>query len=377
MIKILVLGGSYLQSDFVEVAFNLGYSVHVLDRNPSCFLSNSLKVVFTTIDIADVDAVDQYFSQNEMDLIVSPITEIGNKIASIVSFRHNLNYNSIDTVVATTDKKKMRELLQDSELVEPKVISLCNDLALDSYNFTYPSIVKPSVSSASRGVTLVNNLEELNKAVERAMPFCNELKDIIVEEFLVGDQYSIETISSNGDHSVVAIVREHLSGSPYFMERMDVIDHEENLRLNDKVKSFVQILLSQLKVRFGPCHIEVKIDEELNIKLIEIASRSGLVRDRLIRTANGVDYNELIINSYIGKPLENIELPKKSAMLGIIAYKEDIKQYEAAANADLVFDSFLNGQKFSSNPTMLTDAVGYYFIQSDDVKIFEKYKVKL
>lgn len=144
-----------------------------------------------------------------------------------------------------------------------------------------------------------------------------------------------------------------------------------------KVQAFINELLNSIEVTTGPCHTEVKIDDENDIRLIEIASRSGLLRDRLIRAADGEEYNNLILDSYLGNEIASVELPKTNALLGIIAYESDFAALENARNDCLIVDSHLNGFGLAKKPSILTDAVGYYFIRSAEVQILDNYKVRL
>jgi predicted ATP-grasp superfamily ATP-dependent carboligase len=376
--KILVLGGSFLQSDFVDVALNENHQIHVLDKNPNCYLNSFKNIGFSNIDISNFDLVNTFFVKKSFDMIVSPITEIGNKVSSQVANIHGLNYNSIDTVSATTDKSVMRKILNSSNLNEPIVYRLNKETDIKQLEIKYPVIVKPTIGSASRGVTKVNNLNELNNAIERAYLISNNMNNIIFEEFIEGDQYSIETISVDRKHHVLGIVKEYLSESPYFMERFNIIDCKFNELVYNKIKLFVEELLNLLNIKYGPCHIEVKIDDELNIRLIEIASRSGMLRDRLLKTADGENYNKLIIDSYLGNTIEKIQLPKTNGCLGMVAYEEDKIIYAKAEKNNLIFDSyFLKNKSFVEKPKTLTDVVGYFFIRSSDVEIFNNYFVKL
>lgn len=376
--RILVLGGSYLQSDFVETALLEGHEVHVLDRNPKAYLNGNEMVKFEAIDISNFESVNAYFETERCDIVLSPITEIGNKVASQVAAKHNLPYNSIETVIATTDKRVMRDRLEGKFSTDPKVYSLDEERKIPQ-SLNFPFILKPSISSASRGVTLINSQADFENALERALPYCLDVSEILLEEFIEGTQYSIETISFAGKHFVVGIVKEVLSGAPYFMERMDVVDKDNTKELLPIVEPFIVDLLNELNIEYGPCHTEVKIKDE-QIALIEIASRSGLVRDRLLKVAGGVNYNKLILQSYLGisePDLAMISLPTTNAMLGIMAYEEDIEAFKLAKEDGLVKDEYFYYKLASVKATMLTDAIGYYFLESDDVKVFDKYAVKL
>lgn len=374
--KVLVLGGSFLQSDFIFTALNNGCEVHVLDRDKNCYISEFPNIFFKAIDIADVEAVDRYFVEKSIELIVSPVTEIGNRTASKIADKHGICYNSIDTVLASTDKKLMRKTLEGSALREPDVIVLNTATVSDvSLNVKFPVIVKPASNSASRGVTLVNNTRELNEAIQRALPYCLNDSTLLVEEYLPGDQYSIETVTFNGEHHIVAIVKEELSGAPYFMERTNIIDIEVNQRLAKPAKKFVNELLNKINVRVGPSHIEVKIYND-EIRLIELATRSGLLRDRLIKAAKGSDYNELILKSYLGASIKTPIKPlKQNSLLGIIAHKIDLRVFEKSRKSKYFIDSYFNGKKAVSHPKTLTDAIGYFFLSGEELEPLLEFKV--
>jgi phosphoribosylaminoimidazole carboxylase (NCAIR synthetase) len=376
--KVLVLGGSYLQSDFIFTALKCGCEVHVLDRDRNCFISKNDDIVFEAIDISDVAKVNAYFVENSMDLILSPVTEIGNRTASIIAGMHGVLYNSSETVLASTDKKLMRKTLESSRLQEPDVIVLNPaSISEEELNVKFPVIVKPAISSASRGVTLATNRSELNDAIKRALPYCSNDASILVEEYLPGDQFSIETITFNGEHRVVAIVKEELSGPPYFMERTNIIDLEINKRLAKSVGLFVNELLNKINVQVGPSHIEVKIFRD-EIRLIEVATRSGLLRDRLIKAAKGPDYNELILKSYLGADSKTqIQQLKNNSLLGIVAYKSDLRMFESLRDSKLLIDYYFNGKKPVQYPKMLTDAIGYFFLSGEKLEQLYEYQVKM
>jgi biotin carboxylase len=374
--KILVLGGSYLQADFVDTAVKSGYKVFVLDRDPEAYLSERADIHFFNIDISNEEEVNAFFVEHKCDIIISPVTEIGNVIAAEVARRNNVRYNSPETVLASTDKKEMRKLLNGSGLSRIKSFPVNEDLRFPK-ELGLPFIVKPRVNSASRGVSLVQNESDFKKAIDYALHYSDSTNDILIEEYIEGIQYSIETISFNSRHYVVAVTREVLSGPPYFMERMNIIDAEEIHELHSKMASFAKKILDIINVQVGPCHIEIKIQEDA-IYLIEVATRSGLLRDKLIKTAGGEDYNKLILNSYLDIELkETIALPSINSFLGIIAHKEDLLKYRDAKAKGLVVEDFFNNKELSENPKMLTDAIGYFFLKSDNADDFEDYKMKL
>lgn len=71
-------------------------------------------------------------------------------------------------------------------------------------DFQFLLIVKPIDRSGSRGVTRVVLENELSQAIYYALneSFC---KKTIIEEYIEGKEVSVETISWNGEHTVLTI----------------------------------------------------------------------------------------------------------------------------------------------------------------------------
>ena len=361
MKRIIVLGGSYMQLGLIEKACEMGFEVTVLDRNEGCIASKLDGINFYPIDILKVKEVDNFLSNKTFDAAIAPISEIGNITLSKLAKKHSFIYNSEVSVKRTTEKKEMRAALAlENNHKYYSYLEIKNDLK----NVKYPLIVKPSKSSASRGVTLVRKKDNLESAIKYGLEYCSE-EDLLIEEFFEGKQYSVETISQNGKHNIIAIVEERMSEAPYFVERTDILECESQEYLKDLVYPFMKNVLDKLEIKVGPCHTEIKINDNNEIFLVEVASRSGLLRDRIIRLSGGTDYDELIIKSYLGEEIEfsKIKTPQKTIALNILMEPNDLNFYLLSKKHDLIVDEYFYPKGPEINPIRLTDAFGYYFIQ--------------
>lgn len=371
MKKILILGGSYLQSGFIETAVSHNHEVHVLDRNPYCYAIQIAGIKFKDIDLSDKSAVEDYFLSHQFDTVIGPVTELGNRTAAYLGSKYGFLYNSLKTVDATTNKNVMRKVLMDTNLNAPifKQFESIEDILR---NFSFPLIIKPSISSASRGVTLVRQKNELESAIEEALKYCSSPSEVLVEEYIEGEQFSIETVSSFGNHFIVGITKEIISGPPYFMERTDIVSKEIHEKYSEQFSEYINILLSALDIKVGPCHTEVKVRDG-KIYLIEVASRSGLLRDKILETSQSSNYNELILRSYLGEKLiqADFKSPGSNALLGVIMTPEDLKIYLHAKSKNKLYSDYFFGKGPVIHPKQLVDAFGYFFICSqEDVSEF-------
>jgi len=115
-----------------------------------------------------------------------------------------LKYTSCDTLTSalTMNKAYTKILLQDV-----KNIHLAKSICLSDYNeegqfaisaqLKLPYFVKPNGGGSSIGMTKVNKREELASALERAFNTENANKQVLIEEFVTGREFSIGVYRSS------------------------------------------------------------------------------------------------------------------------------------------------------------------------------------
>ncbi|MFT4683473.1 MAG: carbamoylphosphate synthase large subunit [Polaribacter sp.] len=375
MKRILILGGSYLQNHFIKTALNLGIKVFVIDGNSHCYAAINGLGEFYPIDFSKIEIVKNFCIEKKINTIIPPVNELGNLIAAKIAAELNFYYNSVAVVRCSMDKKLFWEKLEISNFNKLK------SYTIDKLGtIQYPVIVKPTVSTGSKGVSLVRNFEEVKKAIDYAKQF-GKTDDIRIEEFIDGNQFSLETISFKGKHYLLAVIEEHLSNEPYFFERTDILDSEQHDSNCNYFTPFVDLLLTNLGVECGPCHIEVRVKDD-KIYLIDFATRSGGWRDIMLYNA-GINYNLLILKCYLEEDVFRKELdrPNNTVGAGILLYHEDILALKAAQESNKICESFINGEVPKLEPRTLADAYGYYFVKSNKknelVGILPKFKLNI
>lgn len=145
----------------------------------------------------------------------------------------------------------------------------------------WPLILKPVDGSASLGVLKVDGPGDLDEAWQRVGDTLrNEhryhevlpVTGYLVEPFVVGDEFSVETFSIGGTHEFRAVVRKLVDGA--FVETGHVVpadlDAERHAAVVDRVTAF----LDHVGLSEGPAHTEVIIGDA-GIHLIESHARTG------------------------------------------------------------------------------------------------------
>lgn len=360
--KILVLGGSYLQSHFIKLAISSGNEIFVADENPFCYASIHGLGKFVHLNFSNKELVTKFCLDFTIESIIAPVNELGNVIAAQVSEKLGFYYNSAQVVERTTDKKLIWCKLKNCKLNQIIVFS-----ETDLEVIEFPVIVKPTVSTGSKGVTLVTNYDELKVALKYARSF-GKTSEVRIEEFIEGQQYSLETITFNGKHYLLAVIEEHLNEAPFFFERSDILDQTIQEKKKHFFKPFINLLLEELEIKSGPCHIEVKVRND-EVYLIDFASRSGGWRDIMLKHA-GIDFNALILSSYLQDYFDTSKLPKAEYSIGagILTRHADILKLGRAQKSGKICERYLNGEVPALQPKSLADAYGYYFLKTKKKK---------
>jgi predicted ATP-grasp superfamily ATP-dependent carboligase len=364
MKKIVVLGGSFLQSLFIKNALK-SCEVYVFDGNHNCYAHSNNLGKFILLDFSNELLVKEFCLKNNIESILAPVNEFGNIIASRISEELGLLYNSANSVNKTSDKSFYHKVMSASNLLRPKSYDI-----QDIENISFPVIVKPTQSTSSKGVSLVYDINQISQAIEVAKQNCKD-NNFKIEQFIEGKQFSIETISTKGKHHIVAVIEEHLNDAPFFFERTDFFDKDNQNELKVLFKDYIDTLLNLFGIKVGPCHIEVKLNES-GIFLIDIASRSGGWRDIMLSYA-GINYNQLILDSYLGIDANlKTEISNFSVGAGILVFEKDNEKLLEAENSNFFKEKHINGNLIKEQPKSLADAFGYYFVAGESRSALSK-----
>ena len=337
--------------------------------NSNCFLSNHLGCTFVNINFFEESLVLDFCLKHNIDFVYSPVSEMGNIISARLSPKLGYKYNDIEVVMSTIDKSIQRKILsQNSAKVQsPKSVIFGGDLNKILDNIRFPMVVKISKSSGGRGIIGVSNLKELELALLKAKNINQSNGKILVEQFIDGTQLSVETLTVDSKHYIIGITKEVVSPSPLFIER----SHFMSKRIHDKYYPLllnpIRELLSIFKLKWGPCHIELKIKNG-EVWLVEIASRSGGLRDRLMHNAEYSDYNALILDCYLDNSFKipYLNAPKKQALVNILNYPSDLKSVRTGEKDKVLESKYLNGKSTMTRPENIIDAYGYAHFKSEN-----------
>lgn len=211
---------------------------------------------------------------------VVPATEPGVLAASLLADRLGLPGNPATSAPARRDKRAMRRHARARGVAVPR-FETAADLgaiasALDRTGL--PAIVKPTGGAGSHNVFLVRSRADLDRvaAADRHDLFGNAIDEWLVEEYVRGREFAVNTFTVDGVHAVLDVWEYRLPDdaehdNPYW----DFVQVGPTTPGVAAVTAFALRVLDAFEVALGPCHVEVKLppDDAGAPVLIELGAR--------------------------------------------------------------------------------------------------------
>lgn len=373
MRKILIIGASKLQLPAILKAKEMGFFVGVVDYNPQAIGIKYADDYFnaSTIDTNEILKIAKLFRPKG---IMTLATDMPVRSIATVTQELNLPGISLESAVKSTDKGIMIETFKENGVEIPWFSILKNKEELESISkkISYPCIIKPVDNAGSRGVILVNEVIELSNAYNYSKAHSRN-GIVIVEEYLTGQEVSVEVIALNGEIYILAITDKITTGPPHFVE----MGHSQPSQLPEltqqKVKNLTIRAIKALGIKDGPAHVEIMVTPD-GPKMIEVGARLGgdNITTHLVPLSTGIDMVKATLELAVGEiPNLTPKYNKGSAIMyidvvpGII---QDIIGIEDAKKYPNVIEVVMTksiGETVTSIQSS-TDRVGYVVAQGNN-----------
>jgi biotin carboxylase len=369
MKNIAIIGASYLQLPLIVKAKDMGFTTHVF-----AWAANDVGEkeadFFYPISITEVDKITDKCRRLDIMGVCSIATDLGNYTVNYVANKLGLPGNSMECTRLSTNKQLMKQAFELHGDPTPKSIQVDAFSDLKKLHLEYPVIVKPTDRSGSRGVYKLDSEEGLEEAVKAAIDVGFE-KKALIEEFAEGTEYSVEGISFNGEHHILAMTLKYTTGAPHFIETGHLEPAPVSSECFEKVKKIVIHALDSLKIKNSASHTEIKIDNKGNIKIIEIGSRMGgdAIGSDLVRYSTGIDFVRAVIQVACGdKPDLTPVSDICKAEVKFILTQSDLYEYIRIKkeNPDRVLKVIEDSKvELIGKTTNSSDRAGCYIIRKD------------
>ncbi|MFD5427675.1 acetyl-CoA carboxylase biotin carboxylase subunit family protein [Streptomyces sp. NPDC127084] len=288
---------------FLPAADRLGAAVTVLTDQPAAHRARHPGLEVLDCEVRDFRAVISRISAQgpAPDAVFTNSDHLQTQAALAADY-FGLPSKDWRAALRTKDKAEMRRHLaaRGADTVRSTELPAGQDpsVALAGLDLPYPCVVKPREGVASEDVVLVGDHTEL---VRR----CREIQGrrpgaaLVVEEFLPGELYTLETLGDGRVRHVLGGFHTEVSKPPYFIEeRLTYVpDHPRSIR--DQVLA----QLDALGIGFGACHTEFVVHQG-RARIVEVNYRAiGDQCDLLLAELLDIPLFEHILRTHLGEPL--------------------------------------------------------------------------
>lgn len=326
MLKLLILGAGYSQRPIYEAARRLGLSIVGADPDdaaPALTLAEQ-KVV---CDLADADLL---LRVARAERVAGALTFAADyPMPSLARVWSELGLTGPDesAVRRATHKGAMRAAFNRSGVPSPMSTCLQSTAELwrEVRHQTCGLIVKPMQSSGGRGVTRLSagcDQRSAAEAYKHAASFAPDRCSVLLEHYIGGPEYSIESVIFQGQHRVVAVTDKLTSQDAHCVE----IGHHQPASLCNSQREALCDLAGRAVAALGidnaVCHTEAKLAPTGPV-VIECAARAGggFIASHLVPLSTGVDLMGAAIQIALGRApsLQPVRQGRPVAIRSIVA----------------------------------------------------------
>lgn len=308
---LIIVGGGMLQYAAVETAHNMGLKVCVLDMYGKDAYAAPISDACYKVSTKDVEgcvraAVDFAGTHN----VVGAYSEGGDNEPTVAAIAEKLGLPNIgyETALDCNNKIRMRQRLAEHNVPGPRFAfaETVDEAITEAKKLGFPLVVKAIDSSGSRGVQIMHDFEGFERACENAINASNVDKRILLEEYLEGEEYSIDTIIYNGILYPCGLSDREFDYSKKFAVQTGSVTPS---RLPEDIQRKMYMLMDSAAKAIGVNNTAFKGDLILcgdEPKVLEITARLSGGFDSQYRKpySFGIDLLKATIDMSIGNPLD-------------------------------------------------------------------------
>lgn len=373
----------------------LGYScVHIqsMDPLPKMYakLFHPEDYLYNIIYTGEIGSIINKLKTSKVKYIIAAL-ESGVELADLLSEKMQLLTNGTKLSVARRDKFEMIETIKKKGLRTVEHFQSNNLTEISNWCKKYnkwPVVLKPPRSALTEKVYFCHSPKEIeiafNEIINTHDVFNNIIDKILVESFLQGEHYLVNTVSSQNQHRVsdIWICEKRLipHGSVVF-ENARLIPY--NSKHVKEIIAYTFKLLDALGIKYGGAHTEIIFTNEGPVVVESAARMMGLVNQHIVEKALRRTQLSLIILSYLDPQKFILEVPsayeaKQQLIVKIIISNQEgfikkINFLQEIKNLKSYRDMVLNYKvgSYLKKTTNLFSIAGVIYLLHKDSEIIE------
>ena len=374
MKRLLIIGASVLQLPAIIKAKEMGFYVGVVDYNPNA-IGIAYADEFFEVSTIDIEGVANTAKAFAPDGIMTLATDMPMRSIAQAAKLCGLPGIDMDTAIKSTDKGEMIKAFAAYGVEHPWYYIIDSEKELQEVlgEVTYPCITKPTDNSGSRGVMLVHNENQLKEAFVYSAEN-GRSGGVVVEEYMVGPEVSVEIMVIDGQPHVLQITDKLTTGAPHFVE----MGHSQPSRLpaadQEKIRELACRAVKAVGITCGPAHVEIILTEN-GPKMVELGARMGgdCITTHLVPLSTGVDMIKATIQIACGETPDITPKYNKGSAIrffdascGVIKAIDGVEEAEKISGVQQITFTKQVGDQVGDIGSS-TDRVGFVIVQADTV----------
>lgn len=299
--SILVFGVGELQQSIILRAKGMGLFVVGIDPCEDACCRADVDA-FEIVGGQDFEGTMAVAAKYNISAIITAATDKPLVMMARVAKELNLPFYSEETATWSTDKYQMKQRFLEGGIpcAQGKIIHNADE----AKDLNFPLICKPRDNSGSRGVKLCRSIYELQKCINEALQ-CSQLDTVLVEEFIEGREFSVESFHYDGKSEVIQFTEKKTTEFPYNVE----LGHKQPANLTDDQRNQIRNIVSKIAVCMNftncPSHTELKVNDH-GIFVIETSPRLGgdYITSTLTPLSTGINIEDQLLHLALGEPID-------------------------------------------------------------------------
>ena len=349
MAKIMVIAGGDWQIELIKKAKRMGHYVicsNLYENSPAFPYADACEVA----DVLDKEKNLKIARHYMPDAVISDQSDIA--VPTVAYINESLALKGIGTALADlfTDKSLQREYAKKHGILVPDYrICTCPEDAIPLVKRYGKIIIKPIDSQSSRGVFTIENEKQLDEHYQDAIKWSNRRKQFLAEQFIDGDEFTIDGLVVNGHHYPLCISVKEMYPQKPTISRTQSYSYLSEKHDYDLLRKTNRAFIEMTGLPLGLTHSEYRFHDG-QYYLIEAGARGGgsNLSGKIVPFMSGIDNYEYLVKEALGDEVDedqvknNVFSKEKYAVMRFFDFGEGIvdqvEGYEFLATHPMLID---------------------------------------
>jgi len=299
--KALVLCGGVPQIALIKELKGRGITTLLADMNENVG-ARAYADEFYKVSVLDVDAIENLARDQKVDFLITVCADQVLQVVAEVSERLNLPcYIDFETAENVSKKSYMKTIFAQNGIPTSQFVIMDKLDIEKTKHLHYPLIVKPVDAYSSRGVTKVTSPEDLQAAFDIAINISRS-KNAIVEEFVEGDEVTVDAYIENGKAHILCLTNLYKIGEDgKFIINRSRIPAKIPFIVIAKIQDAAQKIADAFGLENTPMLIQLITDGN-DIAVVEFCARTGGgIKFLMIKKTSGFDVVKAVVDLTLGE----------------------------------------------------------------------------